>query len=86
VQEVALRSTLKSVASPPSPYPTPARRSVGRWHHWLQERTLTFRFLLTRRFPDLGRIGDDTGFWLGVFDTLGLSRAMAWCDQAVSVP
>lgn len=86
VQEVALRSTLKSVASPPSPYPTPARRTVGRWHHWLQERTLTFRFLLTRRFPDLGRIGDDTGFWLGVFDTLGLSRAMAWCDQAVSVP
>ena len=86
VQEVALCSALKSVASPSSPYPTPARRTVGRWYHWLQERTRHFRFLLTSRFPDLGRIGDDTGFWLGVFDTLGLSRAMAWCDQEISVP
>jgi Domain of unknown function (DUF6431) len=86
VQEMWLRIVLEPTATRPSSCPTPARRTLGRWHHWLQKRKGHFRFLLTSRFPDLGRAGDDARFWLGVFDTLGLSRAMAWCDQEISVP
>jgi len=86
VQEASLRAALETAATSASLYPTPARRTLGRWFCWLQERTRHFRFLLTSRFPDLGRVGDDDGFWLGVFDTMGLSRAMVWCDQEISVP
>ena len=86
IQEAWLRTACQSAAAPPSPCPTPAQRTIGRWRHWLQERSRLFRFLLTSRFPDLGRASDDDGFWLGVFDALGLSGAMTWCDQAFSVP
>ncbi|PJB03073.1 MAG: hypothetical protein CO126_08665 [Hydrogenophilales bacterium CG_4_9_14_3_um_filter_63_34] len=89
LQQSGLRAVLDPAApaAPAMPScPTPARRTLGRWHAWLQERDKPFRFLLTSRFPDLGRVGDGAAFWLGVFDTLGLSQAMAWCGQAVSVP
>lgn len=79
-------SDVSGAADAADPCPIPARRTVQRWWHWLQARTMEFRFALSSRFPELGRAADGTGFWLQVFDTLGLSRAMAWCDQEMNVP
>jgi len=87
LQEIRLRRLL--AAPPPDlpePWPIPARRTVQRWWHWLQEQTDVFRFTLTSRFPELGRTADGPSFWRQVFDTLGLSRAMAWCDQEMNIP
>lgn len=64
----------------------PARRTVQRWRQWLQAHTEVFRFTLTCRFAELGRAEDGPSFWRLVFDTLGLSRAMAWCERERVVP
>ncbi len=87
LQQSALHALLthREPQSPP-PCPTPARRTLGRWWRWLQERSAQFRFTLTSRFPELGRAGDDAMFWHGVMDSLGLSCAMAWLDREMSVP
>jgi hypothetical protein len=66
--------------------PTPARRTVGRWSDWLAQRGAEFRLVLTSRFPELGRAGDDENFWPQIFAAMGLSRAMAWCDRELIVP
>ncbi len=97
LQQTGLRSVLDPtapteapIATPEAPAmpscPTPTRRTLGRWHAWLQEKGADFRFHLTSRFSDLARVGDGVAFWLGVFDTLGLSSAMACCGQEVAVP
>ncbi len=87
LQQIGLRAAFGQTppATPPL-CPTPARRTQQRWKGWLQERTVLFRFSLTSRFPELGRAADDTAFWLGVFDTLGLPTAMAWLDRESVVP
>jgi hypothetical protein len=87
LQQSALYALLTNgKAQSPPPCPTPAPRTLGRWWHWLEERSAQFRFALTSRFPELGRAGDDATLWLGVLDSLGLARAMAWLDQEISVP
>ena len=87
LQQLWLRAVLDTaVPAPRSACQTPARCTVRRWAGWLQERGAQLRLALTSRFAELGRVGDDGEFWLGVFDTLGLSGAMAWCDQEMSVP
>ncbi|MBK6637439.1 MAG: hypothetical protein IPG34_06980 [Rhodocyclaceae bacterium] len=87
LQQLWLRAVLEAAASPPAPDgPSPAPRTVGRWADWLRERTGELRLALTSRFAELGRLGNDPEFWLGVFEGLGLSRAMAWCDGEMSVP
>lgn len=87
LQQVGLSPVIGSAAPTSSVAdPTPAYRTLKRWKQWLQERGGLFRLSLTSRFPDLGRVADDTHFWRGVFDTLGLSRAMAWCNQEIPVP
>ncbi len=87
LQEMRLRRLL-AVSPPdvPDPGPVPAHRTEQRWWHWLQTRTTEFRFALSSRFPELGRTEDSASFWRLLFDTLGLSRAMAWCDQEMNVP
>ena len=87
LQQVGLSPVIGSAAPTSSVVgPTPAYRTLKRWRQWLQEHGGLFRFSLTSRFPDLGRVADDTHFWREVFDTMGLSRAMAWCNQEISVP
>lgn len=65
---------------------TPDRRTAVRWWNWLQERGENFAFRLRARFADLGRAVDSDGFWLQVFERLGLSQAMFWLDQEIRVP
>jgi len=87
LQQLGLRAMIKhSAPATPPLCPTPTRRTMGRWWYWLQDRAQIFRFYLTSRFPEMGRMTDDAAFWCGVFETLGLPRAMAWLDQEMSVP
>jgi hypothetical protein len=93
LQQIGLIASLK----PPEPIrlpreesltlcPAPVRRTLQRWRHWLQERTPPFRQALISRFPELGRTVDEGAFWHRVFNTLGLSLAMAWLNPEMSVP
>jgi len=87
LQQVGLRVVFEhTVPATPPACPTPARRTIGRWWHWLHERGQIFRLYLTSRFPELGRMADDATFWCRVFETIGLPRAMSWLDQEISVP
>ena len=86
-QQIGLRPMVEGrPATEQPPGPTPARRTIGRWWSWLQARSPLFRFYLSSRFPELGRVAADTAFWSQVFGTIGLSGAMTWLDQEVSVP
>ena len=83
LQQIALSAS----GEPASGCPRPAARTVGRWRDWLEQRARELRFVLSSRFAQLGRQDEgEDGFWRGVFASLGLSCAMAWCDQEVSVP
>jgi transposase-like protein len=63
------------------------RRTVRRWWIWLCGRGEEFGFWLRARFPELGRAADFSGFWQACWQTMPLSRAMAWLDRdAVAVP
>jgi transposase-like protein len=64
----------------------PSRHTVARWWDWLQARTAHFEFHLRARDPEFGRVAGFTAFWAGVFESLGLARAMAILDQAMIVP
>lgn len=87
LQQIGLGAMIehRAPATPPT-CRTPAPRTIGRWWRWLQERGQIFRFYLTSRFAELGRMADDAAFWCRVFETIGLPRAMAWLDQEMSVP
>ena len=64
----------------------PARRTIGRWWRWLQERGPVFRFQLNSRFAELGRVGEELDYWCHVIETMGLSRAMAFVNREMRVP
>jgi hypothetical protein len=64
----------------------PTRRTIGRWWNWLRECGPVFRFHLNSRFAELGRHAEDTDYWCHVFETMGLSRAMAFVNQETRVP
>ena len=87
IQQLHLRALLRQErVDSPGTWPVPARRTIGRWRDWLAERSLVFRFHLNSRFAELGRLADDADYWCQVFDTMGLTGAMAWVDREISVP
>ena len=87
VQQLYLRAQLLGErGEAPAQWPVPARRTLGRWGAWLKERGGVFRFHLTSRFAELGRLADDVDYWCRVFDTMGLTGAMAWMDREISGP
>jgi hypothetical protein len=45
-----------------------------------------FRFHLSSRFAELGRLGEELDYWRHVIETMGLSRAMAFVNQEMRVP
>jgi hypothetical protein len=61
--------------------PSPARRTIGRWWRWLQECGPVFRFHLSSRFAEWGRLGEELDYWCHVIGTMGLSRAMAFVNR-----
>ena len=62
------------------------RRTIGRWWHWLADRSQTFKFHLRSHLPDLGRVAGFVDFWRQVFKSMGLAAAMALLDQEMIVP
>ena len=64
----------------------PDRRTVGRWWHWLQERSPTFAFHLRARLPELGRAAGFVDFWRQVLESMGLAAAMVRLDPEIIVP
>ena len=87
VQQLYLRASLRQEqGDAPCHWPIPGRRTRARWHDWLKERGELFRFHLTSRFTELGRLADDVDYWCRVFETMGLSGAMAWIDREICVP
>lgn len=87
LQQIGLRAVFDGAPLVMPPVcKTPARRTLQRWMGWLRERGLSFRSYLTSRFPELGRLADDADFWRQVFETVGLSGAMAWLDKEIAVP
>ena len=86
-QQIGVQAVIdESLPTGPPPAPNPARRTVGRWWRWLQMRTPQFRFYLSSRWPELGRLVADTDFWRAVFAGSGLAAAMTLLDQEISVP
>lgn len=65
---------------------SPARRTIGRWGCWLQECGQLFRFHLSSRFAELGRLAEESDYWCHVIETLGLGRAMAFVNRETRVP
>ena len=85
-QQNSLQALIEESAPTVAPAgPIPARRTVGRWWRWLQARTPLFRFHLSSRWPELGRLVVDAAFWRAVFAG-GLATAMMVLDQEISVP
>jgi hypothetical protein len=64
----------------------PARRTIARWWGWLQECGPVFRFHLSSRYAELGRLGEELDYWCHVIETMGLSRAMAFVNRETRVP
>jgi hypothetical protein len=63
------------------------RRTVRRWWEWLREQTTLFSFFLRKRFPDLGRSGDDwKAFWRACLDLMPLRDVMEMLDCSLDVP
>jgi hypothetical protein len=87
VQAVCLLAVMRGVASEcDASLRSPARRTIGRWWRWLQKRGPVFRFHLSSRFAEFGRVGEALDYWCHVVDTMGLSRAMAFVNQETRVP
>lgn len=87
VQAVCLRAVMRG-AQPEgeASLSHPARRTIGRWWHWLGECGPIFRFHLSSRFAELGRLAEELDYWRHVIKTMGLSRAMAFVNQETRVP
>lgn len=87
VQAVCLRAVMRG-AEPEgeASLSHPARRTIGRWWRWLQECGPVFRFHLSSRFAELGRLAEELDYWCHVIKTMGLSRAMAFVNQQTRVP
>lgn len=87
MQQLHLRALLRQErVESPIGWPVPAWRTIKRWRDWLMTRGLEFRFHLNSRFAELGRLADDLDYWSQVFETMGLSGAMAWLDREMPVP
>ena len=87
MQQLHLQALLRQEpVDSPSAWPVPAWRTIKRWRDWLMTRGLEFRFHLNSRFAELDRLADDLDYWSQVFETMGLSVAMAWLDREISVP
>ena len=87
VQAVYLRAVMRETqpeGGASSLHPT--RRTIGRWWNWLCECGTVFRFHLSSRFAELGRLGGELDYWCQVLETMGLSRAMAFVNQEMRVP
>jgi len=87
VQAVCLRAVMREAqpeAGASSSHPT--QRTIRRWWNWLCESGAVFRFHLSSRFAELGRLGGECDYWCYVIETMGLSRAMAFVNQETRVP
>lgn len=87
VQALCLRAEIRGVqpeGDASSSHPT--RRTIGRWWRWLCECGPVFRFHLSSRFAEWGRLGGELDYWCHVVETMGLSRAMAFVNQERRVP
>ena len=54
VQQSVLERLLNGISPHGAGTTIPDRRTIGRWWHWLQERSPTFAFHLRSRLPELG--------------------------------
>jgi len=88
VQAVYLRAVMREtqLEGEASASSHPTRRTIQRWWNWLRECGPVFRFHLSSRFAELGRVGGECGYWCHVIETMGLSRAMAFINQEMCVP
>ena len=87
VQAVYLRAVMRGVQPEGDASSShPRRCTVGRWWRWLCESWPVFRFHLSSRFAELGRLGGELDYWCHVLETMGLSRAMAFVNQEMRVP
>lgn len=87
LQQIVLRALFEDTSPVMPPVcKTPSIRTLARWWAWLQERGQLFRSYLTSRFVELGRLADDVAYWFQVFETIGLSGAMAWLDKETTIP
>jgi hypothetical protein len=87
VQALSLRAVMRGIQrEKDASSPHPARRTIGRWWNWLRESGPVFRFHLSSRFAELGRLGGELDYWCHVIETMGLSRAMALVNQETRVP
>jgi hypothetical protein len=65
----------------------PWRHTIGRWRCWLEDRFSRYSFHLRSHFPELGRCGTQTLFWLACFRRMSLAAAMAVLDRdGVTIP
>ena len=87
VQAVYLRAVMRE-AQPEGEASAshPTRRTIQRWWNWLRECGPVFRFHLSSRFAEVGRVGGECDYWCHVIETMGLSRAMAFVNQETRVP
>ena len=88
VQAVYLRAVMRETQpeGEASASSHPTRRTIQRWWNWLRECGPVFRFHLSSRFAELGRLGGELDYWCHVVDTMGLSRAMAFVNQEMRIP
>ncbi len=88
VQAVYLRAVMREtqLEGEASASSHPTRRTIQRWWNWLRECGPVFRFHLSSRFAEFGRVGEALDYWCHVVDTMGLSRAMAFVNQEMRVP
>jgi transposase-like protein len=65
----------------------PGRHTIGRWRRWLKDRFSRYSFHLRSHFPELGRHGSQTSFWLACFHRMSLAAAMTVLDHdGVTIP
>ena len=88
VQAVYLRAVMRETQpeGEASASSHPTRRTIQRWWNWLRECGPVFRFHLSSRFAEFGRVGEALDYWCHVVDTMGLSRAMAFVNQEMRIP
>ncbi len=63
----------------------PARRTIRRWWHWLEEQFDPYSFHLRSHFPELGRTTSPSAFWSACLQRGALATAMGWLDREGAV-
>jgi transposase-like protein len=87
VQALCLRAVMRGIQPEGDASSShPALRTIRRWWNWLRKCGPVFRFHLSSRFAELGRLGGELDYWCHVIETMGLSRAMALVNQETRVP